>query len=75
MLTRKVYNLKKIKKPLYLVLIRNKINNTLTNFYNKEKYKCKAHTCLSYVYYIEYLLKKTGNSFKDKQIASIELEN
>ena len=35
----------------------------------------KKNGCLSYLYYIDFLLKKTDNCFKDKQIASIELEN
>ena len=76
MMSRKARNLKQIRKPFYLVLLREKDNNTLINFHNKEKLELhQKHGCLSYLYYIEFLLKTTDNCFKDKKIASMELEN
>ena len=76
MMTRKAKNLKQIKNPLYLVILREKSNNTLINYHETEKAEAhKKNGCLSYLYYVEFLLKKTDNCFKDKQIASVELEN
>lgn len=76
MMTRKAKNLKQIKNPFYLVLLRERSNNTLIKSHDIEKAEThKKNGCLSYLYYIDFLLKKTDNCFKDKQIASIELEN
>ena len=75
MLTRKARNLKQIKKPLYLMLLKEG-NNTLINLHKKEKFELRRkNSCLSYLYYIEFLLETTDNCFKDKQIASMELNN
>ena len=75
MMTRKARNLKQIKKPLYLMLLK-KENNTLIYLHKKEKLELRRkYTCLSYLHYIEFLLETTDNCFKDKQIASMELEN
>ena len=76
MMTRKAKNLKQIKESFYLALLRDRSNNTLINFHDREKNKIhNKYGCLSYLYYIEFLLKKTDNCFKDKKIASMELEN
>lgn len=79
LLSRIAKNLKQIKKPFYLVLLRNnyiKTNKTLLDFHNNEKQKLhKEYGCLSYLYYIEFLLKKTKDSYIDKEFASYELEN
>ena len=77
MLSRKSLNLKQIKKPFYIVLLKhNHYNQTLLNLHNIEKQKLhREYGCLSYLYYIEFLLLKTENSFIDKQIPSYELEN
>lgn len=76
MLTRNAKNLKHIKKPFYMVLLRQEKNNYLINFHNKEKHILhKENRCSSFLYYIEFLLKKTKNTFLDKQIASYEFEN
>ena len=76
MLTRYAKNLKNIKKPFYLVLKRENKNNTLINFHKTEKNKIhKENRCISFLYYIEFLLFKTNNTFFDKQIAEYELEN
>ena len=76
MLSRKAKNLKQIRKPFYLVLLKQNYNQTLLNLHNIEKKKLhEEYGCLSYLYYIEFLLKKTVDSYIDKGIASYELEN
>ena len=63
MLSRKSLNLKQIKKPFYIVLLKhNHINQTLLNLHNIEKQKLhREYGCFSYLYYIEFLLLKTEN--------------
>ena len=76
LLSRNAKNLKQIKKLFYLVLLNNNINKTLVNFHNEEKRRIHLeYGCLSYLYYVEFLLNKTENSYRDKKIASFELEN
>ena len=76
MLTRNAKSLKHIRNPLYMVLRRELNNNYLIKFHKSEKHILhKENRCSSFLYYIEFLLKKTKNSYLDKQIASYELEN
>lgn len=76
LLSRNAKNLKQIKRLYYLVLLNYNYNKTLVNFHDNEKKKLHLkYGCLSYLYYIQFILKKTENTYRDKKIASFELEN
>jgi glycosyltransferase involved in cell wall biosynthesis len=76
LLSRKAKNIKQIKTPFYLCLYNPGYNQTLIDLHIKEKTKLHIeYGCLSYLYYIKFILKKTSDSFVDKQIASLELKN
>ena len=68
--------MKQIKNPFYLVLLDPDYNQTLLDLHKKEKEKLHIkYGCLSYLFYVKFLLKKTEDSYLDKKIASFELEN
>jgi len=74
LLTRNAYNFKQIKNIFYYHLLRPKINEAV-RFAQSEKNKNRENlNCLSYINYIEFILKKTDDTFLDKEIASSELE-
>ena len=76
LLSRKAKNIKQIKTPFYLCLYNPDYNKTLIELHKKEKEKLHIeYGCLSYVYYIKFMLEKTDDCFIDKQIASLELKN
>jgi len=73
-LLRNAYNLKQIKNIFYYHLSSPKINEAV-RFAQSEKNKNRENlNCLSYINYIEFILKKTDDTFLDKEFASIELE-
>ena len=75
LLTRNAYNFKEIKNIFYYHLKKPKMNEAV-RFTENEKYNHrKKLNCLSYITYAEFLLKKTDDTFLDKEIASYELEN
>ena len=76
LLSRKAKNMKQIKNPFYLVLLDPDYNRTLLDLHKKEKEKLHIkYGCLSYLFYVKFLLKKTEDSYLDKKIASFELKN
>ena len=76
LLSRKAKNLKQIKNPFYLVLLNPDYNQTLLELHKIEKEKLHLeYGCLSYLYYVKFLLIKTEDTYLDKKIASFELEN
>ena len=71
-LTRKAKSYKSIKQIFHLY--RKRIQNTLNNKYNKNKQKrAKLYNCFSYLFYLEFIMLKTENNYKDKLIASNDL--
>ena len=72
LLTRNAYNLKQIKKILYLKIIWEE--NPKIAFQIKEKAKNITNlNCMASLYYIEMLFMKTNNTILDKKIPSYEL--
>lgn len=75
LLTRKAKNLKHIKRILHFVLIRNNPTEPSIKYRIREKSKeRKKNNCNAYLYYAEFLLSYTNNTYDDKLIASKELE-
>ena len=74
LLTRNAYNIKQIKRILYLKIIWDE--NTKVAFSLKEKNKNKDNLdCMAYLNYIEMTLIKTNNTILDKKIPSFELNS
>ena len=75
LLTRNAYNFKLIKNIFYYHLKKPKMNEAV-RFTENEKNKHRENlSCLSYLTYAEFLLKKTDDTILDKEISSYELEN
>ena len=75
LLARNAYNLKQIKNIFYYHLSTPKKNEAV-RFALYEKNKNRENlVCLSYLNFIEFILKKTDDTFLDKEISSSELEN
>ena len=74
LLTRNAYNLKQIKRILYLKIIWEE--NPKVAFSLNEKNKNKENlNCMAYLYYIDMILNKTNNTILDKKIPSFELNS
>ena len=74
LLTRNAYNLKQIKKILYLKIKREE--NTKIAFHLGDNIKnIENHNCMDNLNYIEMLFIKTNNTILDKKIPSHELNN
>jgi len=76
LLTRNAKKLKQIKRIFYFVLIRPNPRDPSIVYRLKQKSEgYKRNSCLSYLYYAEFLLLYTNESYIDKEIASYELES
>ena len=61
-------------KRIFHIYLSHNANESST-IYNENRVKYKQKTaCLSNVYYLEFLLIKTNDSFHDKMIASSQTE-
>ena len=74
LISRNAYNYKYIKRIFYIHIQWLPLNNSKIQFSLKEKQKNYRNIeCLSYLNYIEFLLKNTNNNIYDKRIAYVEL--
>ena len=76
LLTRKAESLKYIKRIFYVNLQWRNETNSILKFSKEQRYLNRTDAdCLSYINYIEFLLKYTKNTIIDKRIASLEFNN
>lgn len=74
LLTRYARNLKQIKRIFHIVLIRNNpVESSIVYRINEKNKERKKNSCFAYLYYAEFLLLYTKNTYSDKEIASYEL--
>ena len=74
LLTRYARNLKQIKRIFHFVLIRNNpVDSSIIYRINEKNKERKKNSCFAYLYYTEFLLLYTKNTYNDKEIASYEL--
>jgi len=76
LLTRKARKLKQIKRIFHFVLLRPNPKDLSIIYQIKEKNKGNnKNNCFFYLYYAEFLLQYTNNTYTDKEIATYELES
>lgn len=76
LLTRKAKKLKRIKRLFHFVLLRPNPKDSSIIYQIKEKDKGNTkNKCFFYLYYAEFLLQYTNNTYNDKEIATYELES
>ena len=76
LLTRKARKLKQIKRLFHFVLLRPNPKDSSIIYQIKEKNKGNSkNKCFYYLYYAEFLLQYTNNTYIDKEIATYELES
>lgn len=76
LLTRRAKKLKQIKRIFYFVLLRpNPLESSIVYRLKEKSEGIKRNSCFSYLYYAEFLLLYTKNTYDDKEIASYELES
>ena len=75
LLTRYAKKLKQIKRIFHFVLIRHKpVEPSIIYRLNERIKERKKNNCFAYLYYAEFLLLHTQDTYYDKEIASYELE-
>ena len=76
LLTRNANSIKNIRRIFYAhIYWVNETKSSILFSKNEKKIVKKNYRCLSYINYIEFLLKRTNNNIRDKRIASYELNN
>ena len=76
LLSRKAKSLKYIKRIFYVNLQWRNETNSKIKFTREQRYLNRTNAdCLSYINYIEFLLKYTDNNIRDKRIATLEFNN
>ena len=75
LLVKRAKSYKHFKRVIYATVHRTNLNNPLNNFFHKRKYEIrKKNNCMGYLSYIEFVLLKSDDNFKDKKIASFAIK-
>ena len=73
LLTRNARKFKQIKRIFHIVLLRNNpVESSIIYRINEKDKERKKNSCFAYLYYAEFLLFYTKDTYNDKEIASYE---